>query len=868
MAARRQRSQHDNPDEYLSRTLAKLLRHGAENEGLTLMEEGYLFVDDILELSSLEDFKYADVKRVVENDEKDRFTLKKHPGSRRRMLIRDNFGHSLEFTGNPGVPEVPPNGAMMAHPYYHQMQAIPPQMTNPQNDIQAGAIVQAAIKLLCHVGGPLYVRDLAVEIYNYARDLPRMNEPQLHMLFRSYPNNFLITRKEGTNLDVIQAVSKLGLCSEHCTRKTACMGFPVCDKLHICKFYLLSNSCRFSKIQEGTCMFGHDLTTQHNRSVLQQQWLSHLTVQELRYLFQSSESRTESTLPHICKFYNVGAAGCRNITQGIPCPYLHICRHYVMSQCKFGQGCKRNHDINNTHVREILAKHGINLKRAPKEILADLRESVLSSKDLQDNVSQSSQSSSTTAQTQRQMSQLSLQSQDESSDEEMEGPPQAHPNKEICIFHLRGRCGFGRGCHKSHKNLPYQWQYREAGQKWVDLPPNLNVDLEINYSDVNKNECFVKLTTVTPPVVVQLNFDTMTGVDKNNMSRQVRRLSTASSGAEKFTSLATQWKWFWLDEGQAWREYGEQNVTGYKAIISSEEMEQRYLENPTGQLRFATLGHEYLMDFDKMVQQNLFYQTERVVRRRPVFVAPKDVAERKKRNPQSKSQQGASSAMIVTGPLTQPLMSYVPMEWAFDRTQNTDLSNRISSHFSRVSILESALPSVKDECRKIKDLFYMTMSQSTQILGIDRVENGELWMNFVSKKEKMKRKKKDPNEKQLFHGTTGQYVDAICRQGFDFRFSGKTSGTKYGRGSYFAKSAAYADHYSNEGEMFLARVLVGQYAKGQSSFVRPPPVNPKDPFELYDSCVDSDSNPGIFVMFTFDQVYPEYVIKYRKASMP
>ncbi|XP_060079962.1 protein mono-ADP-ribosyltransferase PARP12-like [Ylistrum balloti] len=771
----------------------------------------------------------------------------------------------FQFTGNSGVPNAPPNFAMMAHPYYQQMQPMPPQMATPLSDIQIASIVQAAIKLLCHVGGPLYIRDLALEIYNVARDLPRVSEQQLHMLFRSFPNNFCITRKEGTNLDVIQAISKLALCSEHCTRKTACMGFPVCDKLHICKFYLLSNSCRFSKIQEGTCMFGHDLTTQHNRAALQQHWLAHLTVQELRYLFQSTESRNESTLPHICKFYNVGAAGCRNLTQGVPCPYLHICRHYVISQCKFGQGCKRNHDINHAQVREILAKHGINLKRAPKEILADLRESVLSSKDLQDNMSQSSQSSSSTAQTQRQMSQLSLQSQEDSSDEELDGPPQAHPTKEICIFHLRGRCGFGRGCRKSHKNLPYQWQYHESGKKWIDLPLSSNVDLEINYSDVEKSECFVKLTTVVPPVVVQLNFDTMTGVDKDQVSRKLRRLSTASSGAEKFTSLATQWKWYWLDEGQAWREYGEQNITGYKAIISSEEMEQRYLENSTGQLRFATLGHEYLMDFEKMVQQNLFYQTERLVRRRPVFVAPKDVAERKKRNPQSKSHQGASPAVIMAGPLTQPLMSYIPMEWAFDRTLNTDLTNRISSHFSRVPILGQSLPSVKDECRKIKDLFYLTMPQSAQILGIDRVENGELWMNFVSKKEKMKLKKKDPNEKQLFHGTNGQYVDAICQQGFDFRFSGKTSGTKYGRGSYFAKSAAYADHYSNGGEMFLARVLVGQHARGQSSFVRPPPINPKDPFELYDSCVDSDSNPGIFVMFTFDQVYPEYVIKYKKS---
>jgi poly [ADP-ribose] polymerase 7/11/12/13 len=60
---------------------------------------------------------------------------------------------------------------------------------------------------------------------------------------------------------------------------------------------------------------------------------------------------------------------------------------------------------------------------------------------------------------------------------------------------------------------------------------------------------------------------------------------------------------------------------------------------------------------------------------------------------------------------------------------------------------------------------------------------------IFSKKEKMKRKKKDGNitELQLFHGTNEEIVDAICRQGFDFRFSGSKTGHKYGKGSYFAK---------------------------------------------------------------------------------
>ena len=37
-------------------------------------------------------------------------------------------------------------------------------------------------------------------------------------------------------------------------------------------------------------------------------------------------------------------------------------------------------------------------------------------------------------------------------------------------------------------------------------------------------------------------------------------------------------------------------------------------------MKFSTEGHEYLLDFPKMVQKNVKIGTERAVRRRPVFV--------------------------------------------------------------------------------------------------------------------------------------------------------------------------------------------------------------------------------------------------------
>ena len=132
-------------------------------------------------------------------------------------------------------------------------------------------------------------------------------------------------------------------------------------------------------------------------------------------------------------------------------------------------------------------------------------------------------------------------------------------------------------------------------------------------------------------------------------------------------------------------------------------------------------------------------------------------------------------------------------------------------------------------------------------------------------------KRSSLNEKRLFHGTSPETVEAICKQNFDWRLHGKNA-TVYGEGSYFALNASYSDAYAKEDAnscrfMFVAKVLVGSYAMGHSSYRRPPQKDPSNPAsDLYDSCVDDKSNPTIFVVFDTDQFYPEYIVKYSHES--
>ena len=71
-------------------------------------------------------------------------------------------------------------------------------------------------------------------------------------------------------------------------------------------------------------------------------------------------------------------------------------------------------------------------------------------------------------------------------------------------------------------------------------------------------------------------------------------------------------------------------------------------------------------------------------------------------------------------------------------------------------------------------------------------------------------------------------------------------------------SAPKAPHHH---VMFLARVLTGQYTPGKSNYRKPPSIEHHST-KYYDSCVNSITNPSIFVVFDKSQCYPEYVLDY------
>ena len=63
--------------------------------------------------------------------------------------------------------------------------------------------------------------------------------------------------------------------------------------------------------------------------------------------------------------------------------------------------------------------------------------------------------------------------------------------------------------------------------------------------------------------------------------------------------------------------------------------------------------------------------------------------------------------------------------------------------------------------------------------------------------------------------------------------------------------------------MYLARVAVGSFVKGNSNMKEAPPRPAAGPGILYDSVVNDVATPSIFVVFHDAAAYPEHVITFQ-----
>lgn len=86
------RNKETSADVRLSKNLSYILRHGAEKLNLPITSGGCIKLCDLLALQDFRGVSEADVKRIVENNDKQRFSLDTIDGE---LMIRANQGHTI-----------------------------------------------------------------------------------------------------------------------------------------------------------------------------------------------------------------------------------------------------------------------------------------------------------------------------------------------------------------------------------------------------------------------------------------------------------------------------------------------------------------------------------------------------------------------------------------------------------------------------------------------------------------------------------------------------------------------------------------------------------------------------------------------------
>uniref|UniRef100_A0A8C8RWJ6 TCDD inducible poly(ADP-ribose) polymerase n=1 Tax=Pelusios castaneus TaxID=367368 RepID=A0A8C8RWJ6_9SAUR len=418
---------------------------------------------------------------------------------------------------------------------------------------------------------------------------------------------------------------------------------------------------------------------------------------------------------------------------------------------------------------------------------------------------------------------------------------------EICVDFLQGTCIYGSDCPKHHTVLPYHWQIRRtATQTWQSVTNDSQEHLERLYCNPDNDRIKVKYRG--HEFLVDLN---VMNLYETIEFDQMRRLSTPSCTSSN-SSYYTVWKYFCRDHF-GWREYSE------PVVRLIEEANCRGLK----EVRFVTWHNQYILNIKDGFQQNACFRRE--IKRRPLLrscVVLMPFLQTLGGNPPIPSPSTEPASSQVLSPTVITSVNIYPETW---------ISMDPSQDFIQVPV------SKEDKSyRTIYNLFHKTVPETKyRILKIQRVQNQFLWEKYKRKKEYMSKKMtgldRIMNERHLFHGTTQDVVDGICKHNFDPRVCGKHA-TMFGQGSYFARKASYSHNFSKRSPkgihyMFLAKVLTGRYTVGNHTMRRPPPVNPGSiTSDLYDSCVDNYFEPQIFVIFNDDQSYPYFVVQYEEVS--
>ncbi|KAF1372521.1 hypothetical protein PFLUV_G00266370 [Perca fluviatilis] len=249
----------------------------------------------------------------------------------------------------------------------------------------------------------------------------------------------------------VVARTRLKLC-----RARECPGS--CRALHLCKKFLLTGSCPFTRSRTG-CKFSHELNSDHNAGLLRAHKLESLSRAKLCTLLLQSDNWL---LPEICRHYNNGGGEFGLCQEGFACKRLHICERFLNYNCS----CSKAHDFNSPQPYKSLQEKGVpeDLTHSLKSVYANiLALKYADRKQLNSSTREFSANPDGLNRRQR--------------------PRPVRDKTEICMFFIKGHCKDEERCFKAHDKMPYRWE--AGGRKVADVDsPTLEQKFLDNDKDV------------------------------------------------------------------------------------------------------------------------------------------------------------------------------------------------------------------------------------------------------------------------------------------------------------------------------------------------------------------------------------------------
>uniref|UniRef100_A0A2K6F6V0 Poly(ADP-ribose) polymerase family member 12 n=1 Tax=Propithecus coquereli TaxID=379532 RepID=A0A2K6F6V0_PROCO len=558
----------------------------------------------------------------------------------------------------------------------------------------------------------------------------------------------------------------------------------------------------------------------------------------------------------LCRAHQGPKPGCVGL-----CAQLHLCKFMIYGACKFlraGKNCRNSHSLTTDHNLSVLRTHGV------------------------DHLNYS------------ELCQLLFQN-----DPWLLPEICQHYNKgdgpygscsfqkqciklHVCQYFLQGECKFGTSCKRSH-----DFSNSENLEKLENL--GMSPDLVSRLPSIYRNAHDIKNKSSTPSRVPPPHSPGPQGTSEgknssgpmspNTLSQEesdqicLYHIRKSCSFQEKCNRVHFHlpYRWQFLDEGK------------WKDLDKMEFIEEAYSNPRKESILFTELASSFhFLQYEKCL--NFVSMTFGAARARrlstassvtkpPHFLFTTDWVWYWADEFGSWQEYGrpGTAHPVTTIKSSDVEKAYLAYCAPGSDAQAATLKFQAGKHNYELDFKKITLSSSSEEYRKVWSLFNRTLPFYF-VQKIERVQNLALWEVYQWQKGQMQKQNggKVVDERQLFHGTSANFVDAICQQNFDWRVCG-LHGTSYGKGSYFARDAAYSHHYSKSDTqshmMFLARVLVGEFVRGNGTFVRPPAKEGQSNV-FYDSCVNSVSDPSIFVVFEKHQVYPEYLIQYTTVAKP